>query len=83
MEAPNARRSARTGRAAQAFRSYKYPNEISLDVQDIHSPRAPTLVEMRDLVARAWNRLDDAPMPALLYNAKHERELAGRHQRAR
>jgi 5-methyltetrahydropteroyltriglutamate--homocysteine methyltransferase len=62
MEAPNACRSARTGRAAQALRSCKYPNEIGPDVQDIHSPRAPTLGEMRDLIALARNRLDDAPI---------------------
>ena len=55
------RRSARAGRAAQAFRSYKYPNEIGLDVQAIRSPRAPTLGEMRDLIALARNRLDDVP----------------------
>jgi len=60
MEASSARRSARAGRAAQAFRSYKYPNEIDLGVQDIHSPRVPTPDEMRDLIALARNRLDDA-----------------------
>jgi 5-methyltetrahydropteroyltriglutamate--homocysteine methyltransferase len=60
MEASSARRSARAGRAAQAFRSYKYPNEIGLGVQDIRSPRVPTPDEMRDLIALARNRLDDA-----------------------
>jgi Cobalamin-independent synthase, Catalytic domain len=49
MEASSASRSARAGRAAKAFRGFKYPNEIGPDVQDIHSPRVPTLDEMHDL----------------------------------
>jgi Cobalamin-independent synthase, Catalytic domain len=49
MEASSASRSARTGRAAKTFRGFKYPNEIGPGVQDIHSPRVPTLDEMHDL----------------------------------
>jgi 5-methyltetrahydropteroyltriglutamate--homocysteine methyltransferase len=60
MEASSARRSARAGRVAQAFRSYKYPNEIGPGVHDTHSPRVPSPDEMRDLIALARNRLDDA-----------------------
>jgi methionine synthase II (cobalamin-independent) len=60
MEAASARRSARSGGAAQASRGFKYPNEIGPGVHDIHSPRVPTLDEMHDLIALARNRLDDA-----------------------
>jgi 5-methyltetrahydropteroyltriglutamate--homocysteine methyltransferase len=60
MEASSARRSARAGCAAQAFRGSKYPNEIGPGVHDIHSPRVPTLDEMHDLIALARNRLNDA-----------------------
>jgi len=35
----------------EAFRSYKYPNEIGPGVYDIHSPRVPAPDEMRDLIA--------------------------------
>jgi hypothetical protein len=49
VEASNARRFARIGRAAQAFRSYNYPNEIGPGIHDFHSPRVPTLDEMHDL----------------------------------
>ena len=48
MEASSARRSARAGRAAQAFRSHKYPNEICSGVSDIHSVRAHTSDETPD-----------------------------------
>ena len=60
MEASSASRSARTGRAAKTFRGFKYPNEIGPGVQDIHSPRVPTLDEMHDLSPLHGIRLDDA-----------------------
>jgi len=44
----------------EAFRSYRYPNQIGPGVYDIHSPRVPTPEEMRDLIALARQRLDDA-----------------------
>ena len=44
----------------EAFRSYKYPNEIGPGVYDIHSPRVPEPNEMTDLIALARKRLDDA-----------------------
>ncbi|MEW9310418.1 5-methyltetrahydropteroyltriglutamate--homocysteine S-methyltransferase [Labrys neptuniae] len=40
-----------------AFRAYRYPNEIGPGVYDIHSPRCPTVAEMRDLLARAQERI--------------------------
>ena len=43
-----------------AFRTYKYPNEIGPGVYDIHSPRVPAVSEMTDLVARARRQLDDS-----------------------
>ena len=43
-----------------AFRSYKYPNEIGPGVYDIHSPRVPAVSEMTDLLSRARQRLDDS-----------------------
>jgi 5-methyltetrahydropteroyltriglutamate--homocysteine methyltransferase len=36
-----------------AFVSFKYPNEIGPGVYDIHSPRVPTVEEMRNLIAKA------------------------------
>ena len=57
MDASSACRSARAGRAAQAFRSYKYPNEICSGVSDIYSLRAHTSDETRDLIALARNGL--------------------------
>lgn len=42
-----------------AFRNYRYPNEIGPGVYDIHSPRVPDVREMTDLLARARQRLDD------------------------
>lgn len=41
----------------EAFASYKYPSEIGPGVYDIHSPRIPTIVEMRDLLVKAAERL--------------------------
>jgi 5-methyltetrahydropteroyltriglutamate--homocysteine methyltransferase len=43
-----------------AFRSYKYPNEIGPGVYDIHSPRVPEPEEMTRLLAFARQRLSDA-----------------------
>ncbi|WP_448952885.1 5-methyltetrahydropteroyltriglutamate--homocysteine S-methyltransferase [Labrys neptuniae] len=40
-----------------AFRAYRYPNEIGPGVYDIHSPRCPTIDEMRDLLAKARERI--------------------------
>jgi len=42
-----------------AFKSYKYPNEIGPGVYDIHSPRVPEIKEMTDLLALARQRLSD------------------------
>jgi 5-methyltetrahydropteroyltriglutamate--homocysteine methyltransferase len=45
-----------------AFRTYKYPNEIGPGVYDIHSPRVPEVGEMTDLIKLARNRLSDAQL---------------------
>ncbi len=45
-----------------AFRSYKYPNEIGPGVYDIHSPRVPTVDEMTDLLRLARQRLSDGQL---------------------
>jgi len=42
-----------------AFRSFKYPNEIGPGVYDIHSPRVPEIGEMADLLALARQRIGD------------------------
>jgi 5-methyltetrahydropteroyltriglutamate--homocysteine methyltransferase len=42
-----------------AFRTYKYPNEIGPGVYDIHSPRVPEVEEMTDLIKLARQRLAD------------------------
>ena len=42
-----------------AFRSYKYPNEIGPGVYDIHSPRVPEIGEMTELLTLARQRLTD------------------------
>ncbi|QXG82382.1 5-methyltetrahydropteroyltriglutamate--homocysteine S-methyltransferase [Rhodospirillum rubrum] len=42
-----------------AFRLYKYPNEIGPGVYDIHSPRVPEVGEMVDLLRLARQRLAD------------------------
>ncbi|MGO4386790.1 5-methyltetrahydropteroyltriglutamate--homocysteine S-methyltransferase [Microvirga sp. 2YAF29] len=42
-----------------AFRSYRYPNEIGPGVYDIHSPRIPVVSEMVDLLTLARKRLKD------------------------
>ncbi|MFG1417243.1 5-methyltetrahydropteroyltriglutamate--homocysteine S-methyltransferase [Xanthobacter sp. V0B-10] len=43
-----------------AFKTYKYPNEIGPGVYDIHSPRVPSVAEMTELLSLARRRLDDA-----------------------
>ncbi|WEX11083.1 5-methyltetrahydropteroyltriglutamate--homocysteine S-methyltransferase [Chelativorans sp. AA-79] len=45
-----------------AFRNYKYPNEIGPGVYDIHSPRVPEAEEMVHLVKLARERLSDAQL---------------------
>jgi 5-methyltetrahydropteroyltriglutamate--homocysteine methyltransferase len=42
-----------------AFRNYRYPNEIGPGVYDIHSPRVPPVEEMLDLLILARHRLSD------------------------
>ena len=43
-----------------AFRDYRYPNEIGPGVYDIHSPRVPEIGEMTSLLRLARARLADA-----------------------
>jgi 5-methyltetrahydropteroyltriglutamate--homocysteine methyltransferase len=43
-----------------AFRDYRYPNEIGPGVYDIHSPRVPEISEMTGLLKLARARLADA-----------------------
>jgi 5-methyltetrahydropteroyltriglutamate--homocysteine methyltransferase len=43
----------------EAFRTYKYPNDIGPGVYDIHSPRVPTSSEMVNLLTLARRRLSD------------------------
>ncbi|MBN9038277.1 MAG: 5-methyltetrahydropteroyltriglutamate--homocysteine S-methyltransferase, partial [Rhizobiales bacterium] len=45
-----------------AFKSYKYPNEIGPGVYDIHSPRVPEVGEMTELLTLARQRLSDAQL---------------------
>jgi 5-methyltetrahydropteroyltriglutamate--homocysteine methyltransferase len=45
-----------------AFKTYKYPNEIGPGVYDIHSPRVPEIREMADLLKLARKRLSDAQL---------------------
>ncbi len=45
-----------------AFRSYKYPNEIGPGVYDIHSPRVPEIGEMTELLTFARQRLADTQL---------------------
>ena len=40
-----------------AFRTYRYPNEIGPGVYDIHSPRVPATEEMSNLLNKATERL--------------------------
>lgn len=43
-----------------AFKDYRYPNEIGPGVYDIHSPRVPETGEMTSLLQLARERLSDA-----------------------
>ena len=45
-----------------AFKTYKYPNEIGPGVYDIHSPRVPEVSEMTDLLGLARKRLSDGQL---------------------
>jgi 5-methyltetrahydropteroyltriglutamate--homocysteine methyltransferase len=45
-----------------AFKDYRYPNEIGPGVYDIHSPRVPEIGEMTDLITLARQRLSDAQL---------------------
>jgi 5-methyltetrahydropteroyltriglutamate--homocysteine methyltransferase len=45
-----------------AFRTYKYPNEIGPGVYDIHSPRVPAVNEMTSLLGLARQRLSDGQL---------------------
>ncbi|MGF6312921.1 methionine synthase II (cobalamin-independent) [Bradyrhizobium sp. i1.8.4] len=45
-----------------AFRSFKYPNQIRPGVYDIHSPRVPETGEMRELMVLARKRLQDSQL---------------------
>jgi 5-methyltetrahydropteroyltriglutamate--homocysteine methyltransferase len=45
-----------------AFKDYRYPNEIGPGVYDIHSPRVPGIDEMTDLLKLARQRLSDAQL---------------------
>lgn len=40
-----------------AFRTHQYPNEIGPGVYDIHSPRVPSIAEMKELLSLAINVL--------------------------
>jgi len=51
--------SARSGsELIEAFREYKYPNEIGPGVYDIHSPRVPSTTEIVDALNRMRDVLD-------------------------
>jgi 5-methyltetrahydropteroyltriglutamate--homocysteine methyltransferase len=45
-----------------AFKSYRYPNEIGPGVYDIHSPRVPEVSEMTELLSLARRRLADTQL---------------------
>ncbi|MCP3392125.1 5-methyltetrahydropteroyltriglutamate--homocysteine S-methyltransferase [Bradyrhizobium sp. CCGB12] len=45
-----------------AFRSYKYPNQIGPGVYDIHSPRVPDTAEMKHLLTLARQQLSDSQL---------------------
>ncbi|WP_040853472.1 5-methyltetrahydropteroyltriglutamate--homocysteine S-methyltransferase [Phyllobacterium sp. YR531] len=45
-----------------AFKTYKYPNEIGPGVYDIHSPRVPEVGEMMNLLKLARKRLSDGQL---------------------
>jgi 5-methyltetrahydropteroyltriglutamate--homocysteine methyltransferase len=45
-----------------AFKTYRYPNEIGPGVYDIHSPRIPAAAEMSELMGLARQRLADGQL---------------------
>ncbi|MFB9263017.1 5-methyltetrahydropteroyltriglutamate--homocysteine S-methyltransferase [Bradyrhizobium erythrophlei] len=45
-----------------AFRNYRYPNQIGPGVYDIHSPRVPEVAEITELLKLARQRLSDAQL---------------------
>jgi 5-methyltetrahydropteroyltriglutamate--homocysteine methyltransferase len=52
--------NARSGsELLHAFDHYRYPNEIGPGVYDIHSPRVPSVDELRDLLAALRRVLED------------------------
>ncbi len=52
--------NARSGsELLRAFDHYRYPNEIGPGVYDIHSPRVPSVEELRDLLGALRRVLDD------------------------
>ena len=52
--------NARSGaELLRAFEQYRYPNEIGPGVYDIHSPRIPSVEEIRSLVQAMRHVLDD------------------------
>jgi 5-methyltetrahydropteroyltriglutamate--homocysteine methyltransferase len=46
----------------EAFKGYKYPNDIGPGVYDIHSPRVPETAEMKNLISLARKRLSDSQL---------------------
>ena len=44
----------------EAFKGYKYPNDIGPGVYDIHSPRVPDTAEMKNLIVLARKQLSDS-----------------------
>jgi 5-methyltetrahydropteroyltriglutamate--homocysteine methyltransferase len=46
----------------EAFKGYKYPNDIGPGVYDIHSPRVPETAEMKNLILLARKRLSDSQL---------------------
>jgi 5-methyltetrahydropteroyltriglutamate--homocysteine methyltransferase len=44
----------------EAFKGYKYPNDIGPGVYDIHSPRVPETAEMKNLIVLARKQLSDS-----------------------
>ena len=45
-----------------AFKAFRYPNEIGPGVYDIHSPRVPSIEEMTELMKLARQRLGDSQL---------------------
>jgi 5-methyltetrahydropteroyltriglutamate--homocysteine methyltransferase len=45
-----------------AFKNYRYPNEIGPGVYDIHSPRVPSVEEITGLLTLARHRFSDSQL---------------------